>query len=132
MNSIPEEIRDQLDEFKQLKERLLSSVTASTTLRAPELEAAGAAPLTGTQRAQFFLAQARAIQSLYHLMLRSNGKDPHSLPNVIAEMERLKQYAKKVNRVEAVEELSAAKPSASLDVAAASRFIGEWGYLGMA
>jgi hypothetical protein len=122
--SVPEEVRDQLDEFKQLQYRLVSSAKASTSLRAQEREAAGASALTGTQRAQFFLVQAQAVQSLYHLILRASGKDPHSLPNVTAEMERLKQYTKKVNRMVAAEELAAAKPSASLDVAAANRFIG--------
>lgn len=123
--SVAEEVQDQLDDFRQLTDQLKSAVNASTSLRPQQLEAAGAPALTGTQRAQFILAKAQAIQALYHLLLRTSGKDPHSIPNVTAEMERLKQYKKKVNRMVAAAEMAVSRPSATLDMAAASRFIGE-------
>lgn len=49
---------------------------------------------------------------------------PKLLPIPCAgELERLKQYRKKVNRVTAADELSRARPTVSLNIAAANRFI---------
>ena len=67
--AVPEEVMDQLEDFNKLQERLASSLEACNSA----LKKTPAAELPPSQRAELFLTQARAIQSLYHMLLRAAG-----------------------------------------------------------
>lgn len=117
---LPSEVKSQLDEFQRLLNALGSALeAAAAVVQSPQDLAA----LTPLQRANILLATARAVHVLHHLHQRSHGRDPMAAASAQQELQRLKQYTAKVQRAEQAEELRNARPTLTLDVAAASRFI---------
>ncbi|MEW5317486.1 MAG: hypothetical protein WDW38_008777 [Sanguina aurantia] len=116
-SQLPEGIATQMTDFTAALAKLKRSLAAFTAMPCAALQ--GFSPL---ERAEAFLALAECANVLCHMHLRASGSDPME-HNVKGELERLKQYRKKVNRVTAADELSRARPTVKLDIAAANRFI---------
>ncbi|PNH08583.1 Nuclear nucleic acid-binding protein C1D [Tetrabaena socialis] len=129
---LPEPVRFQLQQFKHLVSQLDKALQATTAAAAaaggpPDLAAAVPDPL---ERARLCVALAKAVNSLHHVYLRAHGRDPLDEPaagsassSARQEMERIRQYGKKVSRAVQEAETRSARPSLRMDVAAASRFI---------
>jgi exosome complex protein LRP1 len=81
--------------------------------------AAREAGLPPLDRARLHLAQASAVAALYGLLLKAGGRDAAADGGASREGERLAAYTRKVKRAAGAIE----RPSVTLDIAAASRFI---------
>lgn len=112
--SLSEEAVSQVEEFREG----LRKVDAAL---APLLSLASSSDLPALDRAQLQVALAAAINVLQLLQARVAGRTPAEA--LRKEGERVQQYVKKVSKAVAAEELKALRPSYSLDVAAANRFI---------
>ncbi|KXZ46206.1 hypothetical protein GPECTOR_46g275 [Gonium pectorale] len=124
---LPEDIQIQLRQFKELVTELKSALdAASQHVAGPSELAAIPAPL---ERARLCLSLAKAVNALHHVYMRVHGRDPFAPPPGGGasvgrqELDRVRQYGKKVSRAVNEAELRASRPVLSLDVAAASRFI---------
>ncbi|KAG2444997.1 hypothetical protein HYH02_008867 [Chlamydomonas schloesseri] len=126
---LPEDVQVQLSTFRQLLGDLKAALGA-----AAGAVPGGGAELAGTvadplERSRLCLALAKAVNSLHHVYIRAHGRDPFAPATAGGvsvgrqELDRIRQYDKKVSRAIAEAELRGSRPALELDVAAASRFI---------
>ena len=115
MANLPVGVEAQVAAFTQLVSATDTALRDLST--APSLD--GLQPL---QQSQLQLCLAQTINVLFHLLLKASGKDSSDHP-LQKELDRLKQYKKKVDRDIAEQELRHSRPTISLNIAAANRFI---------
>ncbi|KAG2495951.1 hypothetical protein HYH03_005881 [Edaphochlamys debaryana] len=128
---LPDDVKIQLSQLTEFLGDLKKALGAAAALGGPaEVLAKTAADPVG--RARLYQAVAKAVNALHHTYLRAHGRDPFAPVGAgaiggasvgKAELDRIRQYDKKVNRAFAEAELRSARRLATLDVAGASRFI---------
>lgn len=111
--SLPEEVLLQLQACRKVLEALNRDSKALLALSLSELP-----PL---ERAQAYTAAATLANAQHNLLRLLQGKQPDAASR--QEGERITQYSRKLGKPLAALELAASRPSFSLDVAAANRFI---------
>ncbi|GFR44694.1 hypothetical protein Agub_g5689 [Astrephomene gubernaculifera] len=127
---LPDDVEFQLGEFKRLLSELQKALQATHAMvPGPADLSAVAEPL---ERARLCMALAKTVNSLHHVYLRAHGRDPFAPSSGGAsstisvgrqELDRIRQYDKKLTRAVQDAEVRASRPVLSLNVAAASRFI---------
>ncbi|GIL58061.1 hypothetical protein Vafri_13258 [Volvox africanus] len=125
---LPEDVQSQLKQFQGLLTELQKALQAAATqVPTPGDLAAIPEPL---DRARLCMCIAKAVNALHHVYIRAQGRDPFTPATAAAgptvgrqELDRIRQYDKKVMRAVSDAERRASRPVFSLDVAAASRFI---------
>ncbi|GLI63357.1 hypothetical protein VaNZ11_006288 [Volvox africanus] len=125
---LPEDVQSQLKQFQGLLTELQKALQAAATqVPTPGDLAAIPEPL---ERARLCMCMAKAVNALHHVYIRAQGRDPFTPATAAAgptvarqELDRIRQYDKKVMRAVSDAERRASQPVFSLDVAAASRFI---------
>ncbi|EFJ40940.1 hypothetical protein VOLCADRAFT_99155 [Volvox carteri f. nagariensis] len=124
---LPEDVQFQLGQFKHLLGELQKALQAAAA-QAPSPADIAAIP-EPLDRARLCMCIAKAVNSLHHVYLRAYGRDPFAPATAggVAvgrqELDRIRQYDKKLARAVHDADLRASRPVLSLDVAAASRFI---------
>eukprot|EP00198_Chlamydomonas_reinhardtii_P011570 XP_001700907.1 predicted protein [Chlamydomonas reinhardtii] len=126
---LPEDVQAQLSTFRQLLGDLKAALGAAAgAVPGGGAELAGAVP-DSLERARLCLALAKSVNALHHVYVRAHGRDPFTPATAggVAvgrqELDRIRQYDKKVNRAVSEAELRGSRRALELDVAAASRFI---------
>ncbi|KAG2430930.1 hypothetical protein HXX76_009901 [Chlamydomonas incerta] len=126
---LPEDVQVHLSTFRQLLGDLKAALGAAAgAVPGGGAELAGAVP-EPLERARLCVALAKAVNALHHVYIRAHGRDPFA-PTTAGgvsvgrqELDRIRQYDKKVNRAVSEAELRGSRAALELDVAAASRFI---------
>ncbi len=132
-----DDVKEQMEEAQQAAQMLADSVRSLlAALRAAQQQqqqpGGGSSSseqqqeeMTQLERAQALLAVARAVHTMHVLRQRASSGVAGLAPGSAAEKEekRLAVYANKVNKAVAADMLSKARKSATLNVAAANRFI---------
>ncbi|KAG7670490.1 hypothetical protein Ndes2437A_g05019 [Nannochloris sp. 'desiccata'] len=118
MNSLPEDVKSQLEEMQGRLSTLETALAPFLNKTPNQLEA----QLDPLQRAQMYNTLSQAAASLFKLYLKTKGVDPED-HSFMKEEGRLKQYNKKVGKLAAEVELKKSNRTLEVDVAAMSRFI---------
>ncbi|GIL78142.1 hypothetical protein Vretimale_7513 [Volvox reticuliferus] len=125
---LPEDVQSQLEQFQGLVTELQKALQAAAA-QAPTPGDLAAIP-EPLERARLCMCIAKAVNALHHVYIRAQGRDPFTPVTAAAgatvgrqELDRIRQYDKKVMRAVSDAERRASRPVFSLDVAAASRFI---------
>eukprot|EP00798_Chlamydomonas_sp_ICE-L_P015270 gene15270-21352_t len=120
MTSLPPEVSLQLTRFQSAAEGLEQVVPSLTHTVTHLSDLKGKGADESLLAAQAYLALAQSAHTLYNMLLRTQGRDPEETKK---EDERLSRVHKRVTKSAAAKELREARPTVTLDIGAANRFI---------
>lgn len=116
---LPDAIIAQAEDFERKLDGLRDRLQPFLSVNPKDLEE----ELTPLERAQWYTAVSRAAVTLFQLHCKAKGLDPGTTKGVQDERDRVLHYTKKVKRAVDTHELSISRPTISVNLAGAGRFI---------